>query len=134
MLLCVGQFFPDSADQLDEFNDYIEGRAQIPLPTYFIGDYGVGGAKVLLAATRDAGNQGFKLDGLKICDNLYWLKGSGKFTLHGIVQCALNSGLFLSLTFLFGYCENKGGKSVVLFGYWEKGVNWRLKILVLNCA
>ncbi|KAM0974855.1 hypothetical protein ACFX2C_017975 [Malus domestica] len=83
-LLCVGQFFPDSADQLDEFNDSIEDRAQIPLPTYFIGDYGVSAAKVLLAAMTDAGNQGFKLDGLKVCDNLYWLKGSGKFTLHGL--------------------------------------------------
>ncbi|XP_068329620.1 zinc finger CCCH domain-containing protein 64-like [Pyrus communis] len=90
-LLCVGQFFPYVADQLDEFNDYIEGRAQIPLPTYFIGDYGVSAAKVLLAATRDAGNQGFKLDGLKICDNLYWLKGSGKFTLHGLSVAYLSS-------------------------------------------
>ncbi|KAM0963169.1 hypothetical protein ACFX2A_022673 [Malus domestica] len=68
-LLCVGQFFLNSADQLDEFNDYIEGRAQIPLQTPFIGDYGVGAAKVLLAATRDAGNQGFKWDGARRVDN-----------------------------------------------------------------
>ncbi|KAF3439609.1 hypothetical protein FNV43_RR17887 [Rhamnella rubrinervis] len=83
-LLCVGQFFPDSPDRLDEFNDYVEGRSQIPLPTYFIGDYGVGAPKVLLAASKDSANRGFKMDGLKICDNLYWLKGSGSFILHGL--------------------------------------------------
>ncbi|GAB4853788.1 hypothetical protein Ancab_017982 [Ancistrocladus abbreviatus] len=83
-LLCVGQFFPDSPDQRDEFTDYIEGKSEIPIPTYFIGDYGVGAAKVLLSATKDPGNQGFKMDGLKICSNLYWLKGSGKFALHGL--------------------------------------------------
>ncbi|BFG39723.1 hypothetical protein CerSpe_259970 [Prunus speciosa] len=100
-LFCVGQFFPDSADQLDEFNDYIEGRAQIPLPTYFIGDYGVAATKVLLAATKDSGNQGFKLDGLKICNNLYWLKGSGKFKLHGL-SVAYLSGLQCSDSQQFG--------------------------------
>uniref|UniRef100_A0A1S4DYF2 C3H1-type domain-containing protein n=2 Tax=Cucumis melo TaxID=3656 RepID=A0A1S4DYF2_CUCME len=83
-LLCVGQFFPDSTDQLDEFMDYVEGRSVIPLSTYFIGDYGVGAAKVLLASSKDSANQGFKMDGLKICGNLHWLKGSGKFTLHGL--------------------------------------------------
>lgn len=84
-LLCVGQFFPDSSDMLEEFLDYVKGRSQIPIPTYFIGDYGVGAAKVLSDASRDSANRGFKMDGLKICDNLYWLKGSGKFTLHGIL-------------------------------------------------
>lgn len=83
-LLCVGQFFPDSSDMLEEFLDYVKGRSQIPIPTYFIGDYGVGAAKVLSDASRDSANRGFKMDGLKICDNLYWLKGSGKFTLHGL--------------------------------------------------
>ncbi|KAL6974538.1 hypothetical protein U1Q18_028723 [Sarracenia purpurea var. burkii] len=84
-LLCVGQFFPDSSDRLEEFTECIEGRSQIPpLPTYFIGDYGVGSVKVLSAATKDSVNQGFKMDGLRICENLYWLKGSGKFTLHGL--------------------------------------------------
>ncbi|XP_022147642.1 zinc finger CCCH domain-containing protein 64 isoform X2 [Momordica charantia] len=83
-LLCVGQFFPDSTDQLNEFMDYVEGRSAIPLSTYFIGDYGVGAAKVLLASSKGSANQGFKMDGLKICENLHWLKGSGKFTLHGL--------------------------------------------------
>ncbi|KAF5743056.1 zinc finger CCCH domain-containing protein 64-like [Tripterygium wilfordii] len=49
-LLCVGQFFPDSPQLLEEFMDYIEGRSQISLPTYFIGDYGIGATKVLSAA------------------------------------------------------------------------------------
>ncbi|XP_054821811.1 zinc finger CCCH domain-containing protein 64 [Prosopis cineraria] len=83
-LFCVGQFFPESSDQLDEFMDYIEGRAQVPLPTYFIGDYGFGAPKVLLTASKEPANCGFKMDGLKVCENLYWLKGSGKFSLLGL--------------------------------------------------
>ncbi|KAK6944814.1 Cwf19-like protein, C-terminal domain-2 [Dillenia turbinata] len=83
-LLCVGQFFPDSPDRLEEFLEYIEGRSSIPLPTYFIGDYGIGAPKVLSAASKDSANLGFKMDGLKICENLFWLRGSGKFSLHGI--------------------------------------------------
>nr|GMC65427.1 zinc finger CCCH domain-containing protein 64 isoform X1 [Ipomoea batatas] len=83
-LLCVGQFFPETADVLEEFNGYIEGRSKVPLPTYFIGDYGAGAPKILSAASKESGNQGFKMDGLRISDNLYWLKGSGKFTLHGL--------------------------------------------------
>lgn len=69
---------------MEELTEYVEGRKNIPLPTYFIGDYGAGAAKVLSAAAKETGNQGFKMDGLKIRDNLYWLKGSGKFTLHGM--------------------------------------------------
>lgn len=82
-VLCVGQFFPDSSELLDEFMNYVEGRSEIPIPTYFIGDYGVGAAKVLLAASKNSANQGFKMDGFKVTDNLFWLKGSGNFTLHG---------------------------------------------------
>lgn len=84
-LLCVGQFFPDSPEQLDEFMAYIEGGSHIPLPTYFVGDYGVSAPKILLAASKDPANRGFKMDGLRVCDNLYWLKGSGKFNLLGIL-------------------------------------------------
>ncbi|KAL8498124.1 hypothetical protein ACS0TY_021451 [Phlomoides rotata] len=83
-LLCVGQFFPDSPEQLEEFNNYIEGRSKIPIPTYFIGDYGVGAPKILAAAAKYPANLGFKMDGLKICENLFWLRGSGKFLLHGL--------------------------------------------------
>ncbi|KAK2987540.1 hypothetical protein RJ640_021594 [Escallonia rubra] len=81
-LLCLGQFFPDSPDRLDEFTDFIEGQSKIPVPTYFIGDYGIGAPKVLSAAAKDLANLGFKMDGLKICENLYWLRGSGKFKLN----------------------------------------------------
>ncbi|KAG9455617.1 hypothetical protein H6P81_000125 [Aristolochia fimbriata] len=83
-LLCVGQFFPDSPEQHEEFFDYLGGRSSVPLPTYFIGDYGLGAAKVLSTASGDPSNLGFKMDGLRICENLFWLKGSGKFTLHGV--------------------------------------------------
>ncbi|KAL2533213.1 Zinc finger CCCH domain-containing protein 64 [Abeliophyllum distichum] len=83
-LLCVGQFFPDSPDQLEEFNEYIEGRSRILIPTYFIGDYGIGAPKILSGAAKDPMNQGFKMDGLKVCENLYWLRGSGKFSLNGL--------------------------------------------------
>ncbi|XP_052199797.1 zinc finger CCCH domain-containing protein 64 isoform X2 [Diospyros lotus] len=90
VLLCVGQFFPEAPDQLGELMDYVEGRSQIPLPTYFIGDYGVGAVKVLSAVSKDPANQGFKMDGLRVCENLYWLKGSGKFTLHGLTVAYLS--------------------------------------------
>ncbi|KAK4483663.1 hypothetical protein RD792_010864 [Penstemon davidsonii] len=83
-LLCVGQFFPESPEQLEEFNAYIDGRSKIPIPTYFIGDYGVGAPKVLSAAAKGSANLGFKMDGFKVCENLYWLRGSGKFMLHGL--------------------------------------------------
>ncbi|OVA04008.1 zinc finger protein [Macleaya cordata] len=95
VLLCVGQFFPDSPDRLEEFLDYVEGRSEIPIPTYFIGDYGIGAPKVLSIASNDSANRGFKMDGLRLCDNLYWLKGSGKFTLHGLSLVYL-SGRHLS--------------------------------------
>lgn len=83
-LLCVGQFFPDAPELLEEFNDYVEGRSKIPIPTYFIGDYGIAAPKTLSAAAKDSANLGFKMDGLKVCENLYWLRGSGKFLLHGL--------------------------------------------------
>ena len=53
-------------------------------------------AKLLLAASKDSVNLGFKMDGLKVCHNLFWLKGSGKFTLHGKLQIQLSS-TFLAL-------------------------------------
>ncbi|KAL9283702.1 Zinc finger CCCH domain-containing protein 64 [Arabidopsis thaliana] len=83
-LICVGQFFPDSPEILDEFLDYVEGRAQVPIPTYFTGDYGVVAPKILSTTSKKAENQGFKMDGLEVCHNLFWLRGSGKFSLHGL--------------------------------------------------
>ncbi|KAL9670700.1 hypothetical protein QQ045_008258 [Rhodiola kirilowii] len=89
-ILCVGQFFPESSEQVGQLMNYVEGRLQVPIATYFIGDYGAGAPKVLSAASKAAENQGFKMDGLKICENLYWLKGSGKFELHGLVVAYLS--------------------------------------------
>ncbi|XP_048335670.2 zinc finger CCCH domain-containing protein 64 isoform X1 [Ziziphus jujuba] len=135
-LLCVGQFFPDSLERVDEFNEFIEGRSQIPLPTYFIGDFGVGAAKVLLAASRDFANQGFKMDGLKICHNLYWLKGSGRFTLHGL-SVAYLSGKHSSDAQQFGVysqddvdalraiAEEPGVVDIFLTNEWPTGVTNR---------
>ncbi|XP_024967831.1 zinc finger CCCH domain-containing protein 64 isoform X2 [Cynara cardunculus var. scolymus] len=97
----VSSFFPESTERLEELNEYIEGRKNIPLPTYFIGDYGVGAAKVLSAAAKESCNQGFKMDGLKIRDNLYWLKGSGKFTLNGL-SVAYLSGRQSSSGLIYG--------------------------------
>ncbi|XP_020579449.1 zinc finger CCCH domain-containing protein 59 [Phalaenopsis equestris] len=83
-LLCVGQFFPDSANGLEEFANYFDGSSPIPIPTYFIGDYGAGSTRFVSAAAKLPSNNGFKTDGLEVCPNLYWLKGSGKFSLHGL--------------------------------------------------
>ncbi|XP_057247376.1 zinc finger CCCH domain-containing protein 64 isoform X2 [Beta vulgaris subsp. vulgaris] len=83
-LLCVGQFFPDSTELLEEFMEYIEERRDIPIPTYFIGDFGVAAPKVLSASVKDPANLGFKMDGFRVCNNLFWLKGSGNFTLFGL--------------------------------------------------
>ncbi|XP_006853826.2 zinc finger CCCH domain-containing protein 59 isoform X2 [Amborella trichopoda] len=80
-LFCVGQFFPNNAEEVDEMMRYIRGDEPVPIPTYFIGDYGAGALKLL----SSAGSQyGFKTDGIKICENLFWLKGSGRFNLHGL--------------------------------------------------
>lgn len=62
---------------------YVGGGSPIPIPTYFVGGYGVGAPKVLAAASKDPANAGFKSDGLRVCDNLFWLRGSGKFSLFG---------------------------------------------------
>ncbi|KAK8921296.1 Zinc finger CCCH domain-containing protein 59 [Platanthera zijinensis] len=83
-LLCVGQFFPDSADALEEVANYLDGWSPVPIPTYFIGDYGAGGSRFLSAVAELPSNKGFKKNGLEVCPNLYWLKGSGKFSLHGL--------------------------------------------------
>ncbi|XP_062091034.1 zinc finger CCCH domain-containing protein 64 [Humulus lupulus] len=132
-LLCVGQFFPDSPERLDEFTEYVEGRSEIPIPTYFIGDYGVGAPKVLLAASKESGNQGFKMDGLKVCEKLYWLKGSGKFTLHGLCVAYL-SGRHSSSGQQFGtysqddvdalraIAEDPGIVDIFLTNEWPSGV------------
>ncbi|WCJ42686.1 CwfJ-like family protein / zinc finger (CCCH-type) family protein [Euphorbia peplus] len=83
-IFCVGQFFPSLDELLDDFMNYAEGRSPVPIPTYFIGDYGVGAPKLLTAVSRNSANLGFKMDGFKVSENLYWLRGSGKFTFQGL--------------------------------------------------
>ncbi|OWM83147.1 zinc finger CCCH domain-containing protein 64 isoform X1 [Punica granatum] len=137
-LLCVGQFFPDSPERLEEFVDYVEGRSQIPLPTYFIGDYGVGAAKVLLAASKNHANAGFKMDGLKICENLYWLKGSGKFKLQGLsvaymsgrqsVDGQLGAYSQDDVDALRALAEEPGIVDILLTNEWPSGITNRATI------
>ncbi|KAK1408548.1 hypothetical protein QVD17_40416 [Tagetes erecta] len=100
-LLCVGQFFPESSERLEELTEYVEGRKNIPLPVYFIGDYGAGAVKVLSAAAKENCNLGFKMDGFKVTHNLFWLKGSGRFTLHGL-SVAYLSGRKSSSGMIYG--------------------------------
>ncbi|KAJ0971349.1 hypothetical protein J5N97_019308 [Dioscorea zingiberensis] len=83
-LLIVGQFFPDSPDLLSDLSDFIDGRSTVPIPTYFIGDYGCGAGQFLSVASQHPSNRGFKTDGLQLCPNLFWLRGSGRFSLHGL--------------------------------------------------
>ncbi|GJR30074.1 zinc finger CCCH domain-containing protein 64 [Tanacetum coccineum] len=118
-LLCVGQFFPDSSEQVDELTEYIEGRKNIPLPTYFIGDYGAGAVKVLNAAANEKCNLGFKMEGLKLRDNLFWLKGSGKFILNG-----------LSVAYLSGRKSSSG----VMYGTYSQDDVDVLRAGILNRA
>ncbi|KAL9224253.1 hypothetical protein vseg_000310 [Gypsophila vaccaria] len=135
-LLCVGQFFPDTTEQLQEFMEYIEGRREIPIVTYFIGDYGAGAPKVLSAAVSDTINQGFKLEGLKVCDNLFWLKGGGRFTLHGLSVAYLSGrqspsgqqfGKYTQddVDALRAIAEEPGIDDLFLTNEWPTGVTYR---------
>ncbi|BAF24911.1 zinc finger CCCH domain-containing protein 59 isoform X1 [Oryza sativa Japonica Group] len=86
-LLCVGQFFSPDAGDGDgggggEVADYLEGRAAVPIPTYFTGDYGPAAPRLLAKAASSA--RGFSPGGIQICPNLFWLRGSARFTLHGL--------------------------------------------------
>ena len=56
---------------LGKLTDYIKGRSQVPLPTYFIDNYKISAAKHLLSASKDLVNLGFKMDDLKVCQNLF---------------------------------------------------------------
>ncbi|KAH9328019.1 hypothetical protein KI387_000127, partial [Taxus chinensis] len=103
-LLCVGQFFPNHVEELDEMKQYVQGQQEIPLPTYFIGDFGEGVASVLCAAKLKSAEQGFKMEGIPVCNNIYWLKGSGKFILHG-----------LSIAYLAGR-SSSSGSAVGVYG------------------
>ncbi|KAI3511175.1 hypothetical protein L1887_18319 [Cichorium endivia] len=69
-----GQFFPDSSEHLEELTEYMEGRKNISLLTYFSG---AGAAKVLSAAAKGSGNQGF--------NGLYVAYLSGKQSPSGLI-------------------------------------------------
>ncbi|KAL6846334.1 hypothetical protein ACP4OV_023782 [Aristida adscensionis] len=81
-LLCVGQFFSPEGDAEGDVADYLEGRAAVPIPTYFTGDYGPAAPRLLSKAAADA--RGFAPGGIEISPNLFWLRGSNRFTLHGL--------------------------------------------------
>ncbi|MCO5571469.1 hypothetical protein L7F22_025209 [Adiantum nelumboides] len=83
-LFCVGQFFPDDPSHIDEVKPFVEGNIDIPLPTYFIGDYGEVAGMVLSAAKQKAKEIGLVFEGVSVCNNLYWLKGSGILHLKGL--------------------------------------------------
>eukprot|EP00252_Welwitschia_mirabilis_P025628 TRINITY_DN8096_c0_g1_i1.p1 TRINITY_DN8096_c0_g1~~TRINITY_DN8096_c0_g1_i1.p1 ORF type:complete len:576 (-),score=113.47 TRINITY_DN8096_c0_g1_i1:191-1918(-) len=83
-LFCVGQFFPNTVDALDEMKQYIEGSKELPLKTYFIGDFGAGSDAILYSSKMKSLNEGFLMEGIPVCKNLFWLKGSGKFVLNGL--------------------------------------------------
>lgn len=83
-LLCVGQFFPQNTGEMQEVIEFIEGPKEIPLATYFIGDYGDAAGVALSSAISKAASVGLTMEGIPICKNLYWLKGSGILNLHGL--------------------------------------------------
>lgn len=80
-LFCVGQFFSDESEE--EVSDYVEGRASVPIPTYFTGAYG-GGAVASQLLSKAQALRGFHPQGIEICPNLYWLRGSAKFNIAGL--------------------------------------------------
>ncbi|CAI5953366.1 unnamed protein product [Closterium sp. NIES-64] len=71
-LFCVGAFFPPSdpataaaggAGGQSELEDYIAGRAKAPLPTFLIGDIGVGAQRLLEIAVRGGGGAATRKEG-----------------------------------------------------------------------
>ncbi|KAJ4797865.1 Zinc finger CCCH domain-containing protein 59 [Rhynchospora pubera] len=88
-LFCVGQFFSANANANAndlELEEYVQGRAAVPIPTYFTGAYGAStaAASQLLSSAATLTGRAFKPDGIQICPNLYWLRGSAKFSLRGL--------------------------------------------------
>jgi len=84
-VFCVGQFFPNDGGSVEELEGYFAGEKPIPLPTYFIGDYGEGANSLLATARAKALEMGFSIDGVSVCENLSYLKGSGILNLKGRV-------------------------------------------------
>lgn len=70
---------------MDEIEGYFAEQKPIPLPTYFIGDYGEGANSLLAPARSKALDMGFSMSGIPVCHNLFYLKGSGVLDLKGKV-------------------------------------------------
>ncbi|GAQ77685.1 hypothetical protein KFL_000020470 [Klebsormidium nitens] len=80
LLLCVGQFFPSQGgDASAEVAEYLGGRKVVPLPTYFIGDYGFG-SEIVQAKMAESSGSG----PVEICPNLYFLGRAGIAELSGL--------------------------------------------------
>ncbi|EFJ14443.1 hypothetical protein SELMODRAFT_445909 [Selaginella moellendorffii] len=77
-LFCVGQFFPLDEHGVSQVREYIDGAKEIPLPTYFTGNYGEE-ALQLLAPAKD---RGLVSEPVVVSKNLFWLRGSGVVFVH----------------------------------------------------
>ena len=76
----MGQFFPDDGNDIDEITELVEGKQELPLPTYFVGDYGAT-AGAILSSAKSKSSLG--TEGVPLCKNLIWLKGSGILNVQG---------------------------------------------------
>ncbi|OAE21764.1 hypothetical protein AXG93_2550s1010 [Marchantia polymorpha subsp. ruderalis] len=74
-LLCVGQFFPSDPSGIEDMQKYIDGTEPIPLPTFFVGNYGEGANLLLSASKLKAAQAGLSLRiaylGAKYIPDLY---------------------------------------------------------------
>ncbi|CAM6003132.1 unnamed protein product [Sphagnum balticum] len=76
--------FLERLTELEKWKPILHWPSQSHIPTYFIGDYGEGAAALLAPAKAKAAETGIPMDGVRICDNLLWLKGSGILNLKGL--------------------------------------------------
>lgn len=64
---------------------YFIGEKLVFFFIYFIGDYGEGVNFFLVLVRKIVLDLGFFMGGIFVCDNLFYLKGSGIFNLKGMV-------------------------------------------------
>lgn len=76
---------------------YIDGTEPIPLPTFFVGNYGEGANLLLSASKLKAAQAGLSMEGIPVCQNLTWLIGSGILNLHGNIFDHLDTAIFSSI-------------------------------------
>ncbi|KAJ7531546.1 hypothetical protein O6H91_14G048500 [Diphasiastrum complanatum] len=82
-VFCVGQFFPFDIDGVKEVENYVKGEKLLPIPTYFTGNYGEGSH--LLRYIGATGVDSTSIIGkVCVCNNLFWLKGSGLLKVNGL--------------------------------------------------